>query len=108
MDNLVAWVTDKWMMNNPTMGQGFVVWYYVARYIHVEELHIRLRFYESDFQRRHHSAVSKADIEFRIRSGIKGERSSYELFEKEENGLKSIRSFTQDTDLLIHLDTAER
>ncbi|SFD02804.1 hypothetical protein SAMN05216167_10341 [Spirosoma endophyticum] len=39
MNNLVAWVTDKWVMNSPTKGQGFVVWYYVVRYIYVEELH---------------------------------------------------------------------
>lgn len=108
MDNLVAWVTDKWMKNSPTRGQGFVVWYYVARYIHVEELHIRFRFYDSEFPRQHHPALSKADLEFRIRSGILGERGSYELFEKEEKGLRPIRSFTQDTDLLIYLDAAVR
>ncbi|MVM35978.1 hypothetical protein GO755_38550 [Spirosoma sp. HMF4905] len=108
MNNLVAWVTDKWVMNSSTKGHGFVVWYYVARYIHVEELHIRLRFYESTFQREHNPSISKADIEFRIRMGILGERGSYQLFEKEENGLKPIRSFTNEIDLLIHLDTAER
>ncbi|SFD02829.1 hypothetical protein SAMN05216167_10342 [Spirosoma endophyticum] len=70
--------------------------------------YIRLRFYESLPQREHTPAISRADIEFRIRAGILGEQSSYHLFEKEENGLRPIRSFASDIDLLIHLDTAER
>jgi len=45
--------------------------------------------------------------EFRIRVGIP-ERGSYELVEKEENGLKPIGSFTQETDLVLYLDTPEK
>lgn len=109
MNDLITWVTEKWLSEAPTRSQGSLIWYYVARFEPLEELHVMLRFYEFISPIEHPKlSKKKADVEFRVRAGKLNEQYSYQLFEKEENGLKPIRSFTTSTDLIIYLDTVER
>jgi hypothetical protein len=108
MNNLIAWATDKWLTQSPTTGEGFIIWYYVARYDRLEELHLNLRFYESISPLGPRFSKPKGDLEYRIRALGPKDQLSYELYEKEENGLKSIRSFSWDGDLILFLEASQR
>ena len=108
MNKLIAWVTEKWLTQKPTNGEGYIIWYYVARYDHLEELHIRLRYYEYVSPLDHKFSKPKTDLEYKIRAHRTNDQLSYDLYEKEESGLKSIRSFTWDGDLILYLESSQR
>ena len=68
-----------------------------------------LRFYDFISPIEHPKlSKKKADVEFRVRASKLNEGYSYQLFEKEENGLKPVRSFSNSTDIIIYLDNVER
>lgn len=109
MNDLITWVTDKWLLNQPTRSQGSIIWYYVARFEHIEELHLLIRFYSTNSSIQHPKlSTKKADIEFRIRATKSNAQYDYQLFEKEETSLRPIRSFTNYADLIIYIDVIER
>lgn len=108
MNNLIAWVAEKWLTQSPTNGEGYIIWYYVARYDHLEELHLRLRYYEYLSPLDSKFSKPKTDLEYRIRAHWTNDQLSYDLYEKEERGLKSIRSFTWEGDLILYLESSQR